>query len=308
MLNFFNRIFPTQTRKKIFEQLTEIGATHQDYVWMMASDMSSMYRDFNIVIKAPIEKTILKNIATQSSLKEVWKKSLGDCIYHVCNHVPEKIIILTKEVEKEFPTKWTKDGLTYRQLHILRLIDLLSFYNTYSLKLMDYVMYLDTRSRSDEESPLLPGEIKWLEKNSNVYVNVLSVLCEKTTTFEDLIKQTSDFTVADSTDSAIANGLATDPHRLGFIPVVGDAIMFVREAVASWQISRYESNKNRVTAYQLKIERLRLEKQKLESNTEDPNIQARIDALDKQIDYYTNAVKRMEGKIQQYNKEIGLEE
>lgn len=304
MFEFIKRLLPSTERSRLQEQLQNIHTAMLEHVGKMATlGASTMVDGQGKVGKCKLTDDLFKRANNDANLKVYNFNNIPELITLVVHNSDAKIDMLSKLISKEFTYSFSKSALTFKQLHILRLLDLMTFYTKYALRVMDYGFHQEYGIAINQDPPLLAGEIKWLEKYADTFIRFTGVLLEKDKTFESLIESTSDYVIEEAGEAAQSIGIVTDPHRLGFMPVIGDVILYFREQSARRQVERYEANKNRVTRYRLQIEKYRLERQRLEQG-DDATVQKQIDQLDKQITYYDKLVKKLESSIQKYEAEL----
>ena len=81
------------------------------------------------------------------------------------------------------------------------------------------------------------------------------------------------------------------------MPVIGDAILAIRERNLAVENEEYEANKSRLQTLQLQLQALRIKRE---------DQQEVSPALLKQIEYQTNRIAELEYDIRKYEEKAGV--
>ena len=299
MLNFFEKLLPNFEKRRLITQVEHSHQTVYDLV-IPASEACVIARnELGIKTSNATSKRFEKD-ASRQLLKYIKPANLtnyASIINTVAQGLGGKLNILRKLVNEDFGNQTSTKGLTFKQLEVMRLLDLSTFFSDYSMKLLTISMWEETIDKGVEaDKPLLPGELKWLDANYFSFLNICTIFATPDKEFEKIIDGTSELVVAEVSQDVANLGINSDPFKLGFMPVIGDIIFSIREHFLEVQNRKYEGNKLRLVSVQIQIQ---LIKEKLANNQDDP-------VLLKQLEYHTDRVKKLEADIRKYEEKAGV--
>lgn len=303
MLDFFRKLLPNFEKRRLVSYHDNVAQTTNDIVVPGLEQLSEyrieqgvkdlFYKSEYAMTRfhKPITKR-LQGTLTSSELKEVETVLLS-----VTKRMSLKLSLLRGYIDKLFGNQVSTETLSFKQVEIIRLLDLMSFYNRYTMKFIHYALYEHgVKHQTVVANPLTPGEVKWLNDNISTYLNLCVIFAMKDTEFTDIINKTSDLEITTAEDNAQILGTAADPLKLGFVPVIGTTILFVQNLYLEYEVKRYESAKLRLQSVQLHLQLL---KQNADNNPEDETIK-------RQIDYHTNRIKELEVQIKKFEEKAGV--
>ena len=243
------------------------------------------------------EKAMLQN--GQSYLDRKYHNGFGYLIEGIMERANKKVAILRKLIDDEFQTNMVSNSLTFKQVNIVRLVDLIKFWCDYSIRILHQVIWEECEKAlvGAPVKPLVKAQLQWVDENRLHYYRISAILAQKDATFVEILEKTSDIILTqDAMDNAQMLGLSADPFKIGFMPVVGDFILFIRERSLAAENDEYEANKTRLQTLQLQLQALRIREQEGEISP----------ALLKQIEYQTNRIQELEYKVEQYERKAGV--
>lgn len=240
------------------------------------------------------EKKVRKtrNSMSSADLKD-WSTMLMATVTRLTKSPNELLVI----IKRYFSGEVAKEGMTYKQINILRLVDLMNFFTRYAMKFIDYVTSTeaDLAGIKIKYKALAPIEQQWLEDNLDNFVKIWFIFTDKNVTIEEAIKESSTLIVSES-NGMVGDNKRKDPLNVGFMPILGDFFKFVGLQYVRIQNDIYEAEKARLVATQLRLQAL---KQKQEEGDVDP-------AILKQIEYYTELAQKLEYEIAKYEEKAGV--
>ena len=237
-------------------------------------------------------------------------KTLGqglrsNCIYlieRVLANVPERINDMIKMSNINTGRLVSKVGMTYPQANIIRLSELLEFFQVFARKLLLQIYAKEHESLSDKNNvlsePLSPVEVKWLETHYEHFIILLNVFSTNKEDFVRALKSIPDIAIDEDEQVQAAvkanAGARTDPFILGIIPYTWNPIYHIRMGIAEWRKARLDSAYTERELLELRLEALRAKKAgeanaKLEDNIE--RMQNRLKKLNVKIIELENSFK-----------------
>lgn len=171
--------------------------------------------------------------------------------------------ILRKQIEQNFKSpNILKDGLTYKQGTILRVISLIEFALLYSRRLFIYMLGEETPivAKKSIERPFSKAEIKWIEENSGNYCRLMAVLSKPMSSILEIIDTIPDVVYNPAQEvqvnAAVGRG-RLDPLKIGFIPVVSDLFMFFGKIGYEHSAKKFLKNQEELNDMQLRLDMYR---------------------------------------------------
>lgn len=294
MFDFLKKLLPNFEKRRLVSQLNSLNDQIDILLLptLVVTDESVRELELKTLFKQAqmLEKDanrLLRNRIPASRLT-----NYSGILIAVTEDVKSKLAFLRKEVDVLFDSNIATSGLSFKQAEVLRLIDLVSFYCKYSMKLIHATMQANTLDAGIKiDSVLAKPEMKWLIEQYANFLRVCDVFTMKEEQFRKAIELTSDLIIAE-VENANVLGVSTDPLRLNAFSTPDNWILSIRLLWVEYDTKRYEANKLRLQSVQLQLALL---KEKLESGQTD-------EAIRRQIDYYTNRVKELEYAIHKYEE------
>ena len=303
MLDFFRKLLPNFEKRRLVNYHDTVSQTTNDVV------ISGLIRLVEIRNEEGVKDLLHKSDYAvtrfhkpaikrlQGALNSSELKEVETVLISVTNHMKAKLALLREYIDKLFGNQVSSETLSFKQVEVIRLLDLMSFYNRYTMKFIHYALYEHSVKNGIKlDNPLTPGEVKWLNENISTYLNLCVIFAMKDAQFADVINKTSDLEITAAEDNTQVLGTNADPFKLGFMPGVGSLILFVQNLYLEYEIKQYESAKLRLQSVQLQLQLL---KQKAETNQEDETIK-------RQIDYHTSRIKELEAVIHKFEEKAGV--
>lgn len=301
MLDFFKKLLPNFDKRRLIHQHDSVKQTLADIVIpMLESFVNVRVENPKILHNSAYAKQFIKEAQRRlnrnvpaSTLKEY-----ETILTAVSTATLSKLSIIRKYIDDLFNEQVASNGLTFKQVEVIRLLDLMSFFNTYSVKLSHYAGHEDFVKTTGikVDSPLTPAELKWLNENHKTFIDLCAIFTMKEVDFNTIIQRTSELEVTEAEGNAVVLGTHADPMKLGFMPGVGSLILFIRENWLAYEVNKYEAAKLRLQSLQLQLQQM---KQRQSENPEDA-------ALARQIEYYNNRIKQLEVEIHKFEEKAGV--
>lgn len=223
-------------------------------------------------------------------------------IERILSAVPERISDMIKMSNMNTGRIVSKVGITYPQANIIRLSELLEFFQVYARKLLLQIYAKEHESLSDKahvlSEPLSPLEVKWLETHYESFIILLNVFSVNKEDFVRTLTHIPDIEIDENEDVQAAvkanAGARTDPFMLGIIPYTWNPIYHIRMGIAEWRKARLDAAYSERELLELRLEALRAKQAgeanaKLEDNIE--RMQNRLKKLNVKIIELENSFK-----------------
>jgi len=289
ILNYFESLLPSFKKK---DMLTD---TH-----MLFNDINeTLLPRYLTVKKQKLTGGIYKN--SESNFKRKindYSSSPEETILKIIKMILDKNqdeIIAT--INKEFGTDSIKAGYDYYQLNIIKYVEGINFFNEYARKWNTAVMYQTVYEKYpylNITTPDIKADIEFIEKSDNVesfYIicNMLSMSFKK---YLDSIKELKGklYQSSDWLGSNITLETKVDKYKSNMLPVQWNLVYHIGLAINSWRLEKHKSNKEELARYQLMLAVLHDDKEIEEDNV-------RKAQIEKQINYYSNEVNKLNAKI-----------
>ena len=225
--------------------------------------------------------------------RDLQKNSLY-LIERILAAVPERINDMIKMSNINTGRIVSKVEITYPQAIIIRLAELLEFFQVFARKLLLQIYAKEHESLSDKTNvlsePLSPLEVKWLETHYESFIILLNVFSVNKEDFVRTLSSIPDIAIDENEEVQAAvranAGARTDPFMLGIIPYTWNPIYHIRMGLAEWRKARLDAAYSERELLELRLELVRA-KQAGESNAK----------LEDSIDRMQNRLKKLNVKI-----------
>lgn len=292
ILDYVKKLFPGIKRSQV---LDDIKAAKQIISEILIPGWELAEAQFGANFKNADNRRYATQIG--NALRGKVKGSFCKASVTVLQNLLETLTYLEGLVVEEFGDEIVRDSLTYRKATILRWVDLVMFLTDYSRVLLRHVVGMEDHDTHGQDHGLVPGDFNYLNKNLAAFAGVMVVAAEGKAVFTKAVEEIPEILVDDeSTDAAKATiGIAKlDRLQLGFLTPNTSPIYWLRMQAANRDVSRYHAALEERKALELRLLRMK-EGQKPGENP----------ALDKQIDYLSGRIQRLNGQIREWEERHG---
>lgn len=303
MFDWIKSLFPTMEQRRLLDMCDK----QQDFLTTILLPGTFTYnetmRDLGIrastVARAKeFEKFIASN--GQVHLDRKYWNAWGFLLEGIAERLYNKLDVLRVYVKRDFQPKVVVDSLTFKQINVIRLLDLAKFWENYALKMLHQIIWEECEQNmvASPVKPLVKAQLEWLNVNKQHFFRLSSIFAQKDVDFQKTLDATSDIVISEAgAENVNLLGQSADTFRLGFMPVIGDAILAIRERNLAVENEEYEANKSRLQTLQLQLQALRIKRE---------DQQEVSPALLKQIEYQTNRIAELEYDIRKYEEKAGV--
>ena len=194
---------------------------------------------------------------------------------------------IQKAIEDNFDDEVIVEGIGCKKATIIQIVELFGFVGDYSLKLLEYLYYLETRVLDPgHQSSLTPAEVGLIMNRQMDFCQSLNALSMAPNKFKATLDSIPDISLSKGAEPSLrlAGVKADNPFSLGFVNT---------DKVSSWNfiyhiglfVAQYQANvyKRRVeTRRILELRLLNLER--LQKGNPDPSTQKQIDYMRQRIE------------------------
>lgn len=282
--DFFKSLLPSFEKKKLLESCDLVEQNVINVLLPIIQTTLNITDEYGVKINtAPMAVKFQKEVqrfASKVKFLPVHTRNYATILNEVMQRMMKKEEYLRMYIKQNFSNIVVRQGLTFQHHQVIRLIDLMNYYVNYAITMTHQIIYEDINAAAlAGPKPLLDVQIKELNANFLTFVRLTEIFAMDEQNFEQIVQETADIVIEEAvgTDALAINGdLNTDPLRVGFMPVVGTAILLVRNQILVYQIKKYERNKLVKQCLELRLLSLR---QQQEDGDPDPQIQRSIEAL-----------------------------
>ncbi|MDH2154360.1 hypothetical protein [Stenotrophomonas sp. GD03657] len=173
-----------------------------------------------------------------------------------------KLDYLSKVVDEEFDKDISRDDMTYKQVQIVRYLELSRFSMEYTMRLLNRFLAAEARTRLNQleriDEQLTPAEIRWMSDNLETYMQVLSLLLVPQIKLRQAIENMPELLVK-AEDGGAGQGLAghnADPLKMNFInssALNWNPIYHIRLYIAEMEVEHYQLLEKEILTLELRI-------------------------------------------------------
>ena len=232
-------------------------------------------------------KRFSKDLGVASGLRGDWIEQLVE----LEKLTIAKVEILFELLDKNFEDRVQKSSVTFRQANILRVIELLSFWQSYAVAIVP-MLITDEISQTDGTQRLsevyAPGEIKRMESQANDFMSACKLIAQRADAFRTGLEELPAAVVTPESEELLraAQGRGKmDPLSLGFL-TQGTSPIF---AVLKWWGERQVLRLQKAELEAKDIERRIIQLERINDGTSEQ--------LQRQIDYDRDRLKDLTAKI-----------
>lgn len=282
LFDFIGGMLPSFNRSDIHNEIDRV-MKDMDGAVLQAAD----------VMRRDIEKTeayALMNIVLKNNTRD-YRGDVPEYLKKIINKALEERRDLDKTIERLFNKEVHREGLDYKRGHILHLISLIEYFNS-------FVMYfMLTATKESINDPFYPADKRDREKvmfkpNVEKFASICAALEVGFKKFDKLMVKVDGITLdeesRDIVDATV--GKDVDPLKTGFYSVDTNPFYLSGKIKNSIYVWFFEFK-------QTQLEKLKLHVMKL--NKQRDNVEGDTTALDKSIAYHSNRLNKLSAEIQE---------
>lgn len=207
---------------------------------------------------------------------------------------------LRTEVEREKSGRIVKENIDFKQANFLRYIDAVDFYLRYARMMLLAIASIKTSKDEpgyDLSRGMVMAEVTFLKDTARYFSYLVGILSQPIKVTEKAFDAIPSVAVTETNEEAIAIGNPNgqmDVVTSNFIPLKFNIFFLVGKRRAERRVKRLREAEAAARAIELTLAKLSELKA---GGSVDPSI-------DKQIDYYTNLLNKLQAEIEQINSEV----
>lgn len=226
-------------------------------------------------------------------------------LYNMYAALLPKLDYIGKIIDDEFEPDLSRDNMTYKQLSIVRFLELARFGIDYGVRLTSRLLAAEARTRLNQtdriDDQLTPSERKYMDDNLGSFLQIVGLLHVPLNNLRQALEKMPEVVVvpekADTAEQLV--GLdKLDPLRLGFINSSALDYNFIyhfRLMKAEAEVRHYKLMEKEAQALELRI----LELKEAYQNRQDPRLQ-------QQLEYREGQLQRLRIEYNELTEEFGL--
>ena len=213
---------------------------------------------FSSALAAPVEDAIRRAAGLGGQ-----RNNMASILFGMYSMLPAKLDYIAKIVDEEFEADISRDDMTYKQLQLIRYLELSRFSMEYTYRLLNRFLAAESRTRLNQldriDEQLTPAELKWMEANLQAYVDTIALLHVPMVRLRAAIENMPEITVksVDSDATAITVGAGKlDPLRMNFInsnALNWNPLYHIRLIKAEMEVAHYQLLEKEATSLELRI-------------------------------------------------------
>lgn len=307
--DFFKKMLPSFEKRKLLSQL-DLVRSELNEIALPAMEVTMMnYASLNIdVTKSKMANRLANDLRKRlqtlhnPEFNTATLNNFMQTMHRILMVISQKEELLRQYIEKHFSNIIVKDGLTFKQGHVIRLIDLLVWYVNCWMNMITQVDVEINEANGVKPSLVLSRPIaeRLVTEDYGYFMKLTEIFMTPEKSFLEMVESASEMNISEVASSQIpvvdSTNQPIDPSRSGFMPVIGTAILQIQNWNVSRQIQKYERNKLLKQSLELRLLNL---KQKLENGETDPQIQRSIDAINSRL-------QKIDYDIEKFEKSAGV--
>ena len=226
-------------------------------------------------------------------------------LYNMYAALLPKLDYIGKIIDDEFEPDLSRANMTYKQLSIVRFLELARFGIDYGVRLTSRLLAAEARTRLNQtdriDDQLTPSERKYMDDNLGSFLQIVGLLHVPLNSLRQALEKMPEVVVvpekADTAEQLV--GLdKLDPLRLGFINSSALDYNFIyhfRLMKAEAEVRHYKLMEKEAQALELRI----LELKEAYQNRQDPRLQ-------QQLEYREGQLQRLRIEYNELTEEFGL--
>jgi len=205
---------------------------------------------------------------------------------------------LRKQLEREAKQNIATENLDFKTANFLRYIDSVDFYLRYARSML--LVISSIKASGDEagyqlDKQVLMAEAKFLTETAGFFTYLIGLFSQPVQTTEKLFDAVPTVVVSEADEAAVSAVLGdkVNAFRNGFVPKEFNIFYLIGKRRAERRVKRLRAAEASAHAIELTLNKL----QELKAGgSQDPT-------LDKQIQYYTNVLNKLNFEIETINNE-----
>lgn len=190
------------------------------------------------------------------------------------------------------------EGLTYQKASVLRLIELIDFFQDYTLRQLTFLVASEVNIEAfdrQDGNPFTQAELKFLQTNQGAWLKMLELLNGDPKQALSALEKVPEVLLsdADANEVPALGGTSADPLKLGFIPGVSHIFHWVGLRLVDWEIERYERAKKEKRDIEMRLEALRQRR----GGTVDARTESIIANYERELTLARAKIANMEDKV-----------
>lgn len=292
LATYVKGLFPNIAPADIHDQLDSIRRADRDSVRPALELAAKKLKGRKF--QSEFVRKFEKELSTATRLKGDWIEQL----LKLEELTVAKVEVLFRMLDANFDDKLQKSTVTFRQANILRVIELLSFWQSYAIAIapmlvVDEVAQTDGTQRLEEV--YVPGELKRMQSQADNFIAVSKLIVQPEKEFEEGLMELPTAVVTRESEELLqaAQGRRRmDPLSLGFL-TPGTSPIF---AVLKWWGERQVLRLQKAELEAVDLERRIIQLERINDGTSE-QLQREIDYNRDRLATLTTKIAKMEAAL-----------
>lgn len=293
IVKFFWSINSLSERKEIIALLTQLQDELATSTIPVVNDTVEAFKGINHQSK--FAQSLVQLLSTKGQRTVGPRESIVEVIAGSLVNLNDNIDFLEKEVKRLFAISFSREGLTYKRIALLKYIESAMFYVQYARKAVLRIIAEEALAVGGG-TPLTwaKAEMEWLNENAGAFAGLYSAIAVTTDELKQAFSQTSDAVFEEEQVDLAVQSLgnrAVNPMRIYNLAPNDNFLFSIGKAIAELKVKRFQASKAEHQSLQLRLQEYR---ELANSGNADPKLQkliklteSRIESLDYQINKIT---------------------
>lgn len=295
IIAYLKSLVPTCERRDLLNAVSSLRDEHNETLMPVVREItellsshnftSKLYKDYDLALR----RTINFNQPAISVLVR--------SIENLQNVFP----FLEKEIRDNFGPQVATASLTYDSVNILRYLDSVSFYVRYARRFLLKVVADESVQLGGTRPDWTRAEYEYLEQNIANFAGLLPTMLKSDGELKQVFRKVSTAVVDESTADLALKSLGQeriDPMKLANFSPQQNWLLSLGKAIVEWQVARYRSGKEDLTALQMRLQELR---ELQATGKASPVVQAQIKKLELRTEKLNAKLEELEEDARESN-------
>lgn len=221
IIQYVAQLLPSFQRSKVEVDVQQQQDTLKKFLIPMLKKAAELFhnRPFTTELARPVEEAIRRATGVHAT-----NVNMVQILLSLYQSLGAKLDFVAKIIDTEFEQDLSRDDMTYKQVQLIRYLELSRFSMEYTFRLLNRFVAAEARMRLNQperiDEQLTPAEKKWMDANLAVYIQVLTLLNIPLMQIRTAIETMPEVTVVPATADQTMMSVGVnklDPLRMNFI-------------------------------------------------------------------------------------------
>lgn len=278
IIEYIKSLVPTCERSELLKAVSSLRDEHSETLMPAVREVSEMLTNFKFTSK--LYKDYEVALHRHANYNQPAITLLIRSIENLQNIFP----FLEKEIRANFGPQVATASMTYDSVNVLRYLDSVGFYIRYARKFILKVVADEAAQLGGTPPEMIRHEREYLENNLGNFAGLLLTMLKNDGELKQVFRKVSTAVIDETTADLAFKSLGQekiDPMKLASFSPQQNWFMSFGKWLVEWQVARYRSGKEDLTALQMRLQEMR---ELLATGKASPVIQKQIQRLEARIE------------------------